>query len=113
MAHVHHYGVVEARVGGGVDGGGGLGVVEVEGYGYRGVAGGGGGGLGEEGGGVGLGPGEEEDHGWGGLCGCGADGGEDAFEVVLGLGERDVSCGVWWGGWRWVGRRQGRRGWSG
>ena len=94
VAHVDHDGVVETRVRGGVDGGGGLGVVEVEGYGDGGGAGGGGGGLGEEGGGVGLGPGEEEDHGGGGLGGRGADGGEDAFKVVLG----GVSWGVDIGG---------------
>lgn len=67
-----------------MDGVGGLGVVEVEGDGDGGVAGSGGGGLGEEGGGVCLGPGEEEDHGWRAFGGGGADGGEDAFEVVLG-----------------------------
>lgn len=83
VAHVDHDGVVEARCRGGADGGGGLGVVEVQGYGDGRRGGGGGGGLGEEGGGVGLRPGEEEDHGGRGLCGRGADGGEDAFEVVL------------------------------
>lgn len=38
---------------------------------------------GEAGGRVGLCPGEEEEHGWGALCFCSADGGDDAFEVVL------------------------------
>lgn len=80
-----------------MDGVGGLGVVEVEGYGDGGGGGGSGGGLGEEGAGVGLGPGEEEEHGWGAFCGRGADGGEDAFEVVLWVGKRVFSWveGVW------------------
>ena len=90
MRHIDHDGIVEARVGGGVDGCRGLGVVEVEGDWDGGVAGGGGGGLGEEGGGVGLCPGEEEDHGGGVFGGGGADGGEDAFEVVL--GGREGGC---------------------
>lgn len=100
VGHVYHDGVVEAGVGGCVDRFGGLGVVEVEGYGDGGVAGGGGGGLGEEGGGVGLGPGEEEDHGGGVFGGRGADGGEDAFEVVLWVGRGGLvswrSTGVFW-----------------
>ena len=58
-------------------------MVEVKGYRDGGFTAGGGSGLGKEGGGVGLGPGEEEDHGGGGLGCCGADGGEDAFEIVL------------------------------
>lgn len=66
-------------------------MVEVEGDGDGGGAGGGGGGLGEEGGGVGLGPGEEEDHCWGAFGGGGADGGEDAFEVVLMVSTEEMS----------------------
>ena len=83
MRHVNHDAVVAACVGGGVDRGGGLCVVEVDGYGDRGGAGGFGGGGREDGGAVGLGPGEEEEHGGGAFGGCGADGREDAFEVVL------------------------------
>ncbi len=68
-----------------MDGFGGLRVVEVEGDRDGGGTGGRGGCLGEEGRGVGLCPGEEEDHGWGAFGGGGADGGDDTFEVVLGL----------------------------
>ena len=85
-----------------MDGGGGLGVVEVQGDGDGGGGGGGGGGLGEEGARVGLGPGEEEDHGGGVLGGGGADGGEDAFEVVL-----RFLIGVSWEGGEGVGAQDG------
>lgn len=81
-----------------MDGGGGLGVVEVESYGDLGGARGGSGGLREEGVGVVLGPGKEEDHGGGAFGGGGADGGEDAFEVVLGAGELAGGKGWWVGG---------------
>ena len=66
-----------------MDRGGGLRVVEVDGYGDRGGAGGFEGGGGEDGGAVGLGPGEEEEHGGRAFGGGGADGCENAFEVVL------------------------------
>ena len=63
MRHVDHDGIVEAGFDSGVDGGGGLRVVEMQGDGDGGRAGSSGSGLGEEGGRVGLGPGKEEDHG--------------------------------------------------
>ena len=62
---------------------GGLRVVEVDGYGDWGGAGGVRGGGCEDGLAVGLGPGEEEDHSGRAFGGGGADGREDAFEVVL------------------------------
>lgn len=85
VRHVYHDAVITSGVGGVVDGVFGLGVVEVEGYGDGGCVGGGGGGGGEGVTGVGLRPGEEEDHCWGGFGFGGADGGEDTFDVVLGI----------------------------
>ena len=41
-----------------------------------------------------MGPGEEEDHGWGAFGGGGADGGEDAFEVVLIVSAEEMSMRV-------------------
>lgn len=83
MRHVYHDAVVAARVGGFVDRGGGLRVVEVDGYGDWGGAGGLCSGGGEDGAAVRLGPGEEEEHGGRAFCGGGSHGREDAFEIVL------------------------------
>lgn len=63
-----------------------LGVVQVHGYRDGGVACGFGGGVHEDRSGVVQGPGEEEDHGGGAELFGGADGCEDAFEVVAAHG---------------------------
>ena len=85
MAHVDHDTIEAAGLRGGVDGGGVLRVVEVDGDGDGGGGGGGVCGGAEEGGGVGLCPGEEEKHGGGVFGFGGADGRENAFDVVLGV----------------------------
>lgn len=65
-------------------------MVEVHRYGDAGVAGGFGGGVHEDGPGVLQRPGEEEDHGWGAVLFGGADGCEDAFDVVAAHGGHAV-----------------------